>query len=95
MFLVRNIVSKNPEPSSDNFDPNADSWVMISRNGGGCHGYLMSLIDDLFENTNASDYYSKSQVLDTCLKFGYFGFGNFVICYIPQSNTSSLDLMKE
>lgn len=54
----------------------------------------MDAVDSLFDHSNASDYYSKSQVIDACLKYGYFSYGNFMIAYIAQSNTSSLTLMK-
>lgn len=81
------------EPTSDKFDPDFPCWVLYSRFGG-YQGSLMDVIDELFDHSNASDYYSKSQVIDACLKYGYFSYGNFVIAYIAQSNTSSLMLMK-
>lgn len=94
MPIIRNIMRKNPEPTSVKFDPDFNAWVMASRNGGGCEGRLMGVIAELFENSNVSEYYSKRQVFNACLEFGYFGYGNFAIYYIPQSNVSSLDLMK-
>ena len=81
------------EPASSKFDPDFSCWVLSSRFGGS-NGCLMNAIDELFEHTNASDYYSKSEVINTCLKFGYFGYGNLAIYYLPPSNTSSLNLME-
>jgi hypothetical protein len=89
----KKVIPKFEEPASSKFDPDFSCWVLSSRFGGS-HGCLMNAIDELFEHTNASDYYSKSQVIDACLKFGYFGYGNFAIYYLPQSNTSSLNLME-
>lgn len=84
-----------PKPTSCKFDPDANSWVIASRNETGNRpALLMQLINELFDYTNVSTYYTKRQVHNTCLEFGYFGFGNFAISYLPQSNTSSLDLIK-
>jgi len=55
----------------------------------------MDVIDSLFEYTNVSDYYSKLQVIDVCLKSGYFEYSNWTIYYLPQFNKSSLDLARE
>lgn len=89
----RTINPEFEEPSSNKFDPDFSCWVLSSRFGG-CQDCLMGAIDELFINTNVSDYYSRSEVIDTCLKYGYFGYGNFSISYLPQNNTSSLTLMK-
>ncbi len=90
---IKRVLPKFEEPISSKFDPDFPCWQYFSRFGGGIT-YLMPAVDELFDHTNASDYYSKSQVIDACLKYGYFGYGNFAIAYIPQSNTSSLTLMK-
>jgi len=90
---IKGMNPKFEEPNSNKFDPNFNCWLLYSRFGG-YQGYLMEAIDELFTNTNVSDYHSKSEVIDACLKYGYFGYGNFTISYIPQSNTSSLKLMK-
>ena len=55
----------------------------------------MDVVDSLFEYTKVSDYYSKLQVIDVCLKSGYFGYSSWAIYYLPQSGKSSLDLAKE
>lgn len=93
LVRVKRIDPEFEEPTSDKFDPDFPCWVLISRFAG-CQGCLMYVIDELFDHSNASDYYSKSQVIDACLKYGYFGYGNIAIAYTPQSNTSSLTLMK-
>lgn len=88
-------MSRYPELTTNKFDDNAESWVIASRDEAGRFpAPLMHLINELFDYTNVSNYYSKRQVVNACLEFGYFGFGNFAICYLPQTNTSSLDLMK-
>lgn len=85
----------HPEPDSNKFDADANSWAMASRNESGKRPIpLMPLINELFNHTNVSTNYTKRQVHTACLEFGYFGFGNFAIFYIPQVNVSSLDLMK-
>jgi len=83
-----------PEPTSEKFDPDFECWS-LSTYDAGQKGYLMTVIDALFEQTDVSDYYSKSQVIDACLKFGYFGYSNYAICYFPQTNKSSLDLARD
>jgi hypothetical protein len=90
---VKQINPKFEEPNSSRFDPSFNCWVLYSRYGG-YQGYLMGAVDELFIQTNVSDYHSKVEVVNTCLKHGYFGYGNFAISYLPQSNTSSLELMK-
>jgi hypothetical protein len=90
---IKQINPKFKEPNSNKFDPNFNCWLLYSRFGG-YQGYLMEAIDELFINTNVSDHHSKSEVIDACLKYGYFGYANFTISYIPQSNISSLKLMK-
>ena len=92
-ITIRHRKPKYAEPTSSKFDPNFECWVISSKHGG-YHGCMMPCIDELYEQTNVADYYSKSEVIDACLKFGYFGYGNFAICYLPQTNKSSLDLME-
>lgn len=82
-----------PEPTSEKFDPDFPCWTLVTHQGGES-GHLMDVVDSLFEYTKVSDYYSKLQVIDVCLKYGYFSYGNFLIAYIAQGNTSSLNLMK-
>jgi len=69
---IKPINPKFKEPNSNKFDPNFNCWLLYSRFGG-YQGYLMEAIDDLSINTNVSDYNSKSEVIDACLKHGYFG----------------------
>jgi hypothetical protein len=83
-----------PEPTSEKFDPDFSCWTLATHKGGET-GHLMDVIDSLFEYTKVSDYYSKLQVIDVCLKSGYFGYSNWTIYYLPQSNKSSLDLARE
>jgi hypothetical protein len=75
------------------FDPSSDRWEYIWVSRGGQGGYLSELIELLFQHTKVSDRYSKAQVLDACVKCGYFGFGPNVIFYIPEEGESSLDYM--
>lgn len=82
------------EPISEKFDPDFGCWTSMSNYGGESRCCMMDAIDSLFDHTDVPDYYSKSQVIDACLKFGYFGYSNFVICYFPQKNKSSLQLME-
>lgn len=93
-IMARRILPKFEEPTSSKFDPDFPCWQHSTRFGGGID-YLMNAVDSLFDHTNASDYYSKFQVIDACLKYGYFSYGNFMIAYIAQSNTSSLMLMEK
>ena len=81
------------EPVSEKFDPDCECWSVATHHVGQV-GYLMTVIDVLFEHTDVSDYYSKSQIIDVCLKSGYFGYGNYAICYFPQTKKSSLQLME-
>ena len=83
-----------PEPTSEKFDPDFSCWTLATHKGGET-GHLMDVVESLFEYTKVSDYYSKLQVIDVCLKYGYFGYSNWAIYYLPQSNKSSLDLMEE
>jgi hypothetical protein len=83
-----------PEPTSEKFDPDFSCWTLATHKGGET-GHLMDVVESLFEYTKVSDYYSKLQVIDVCLKYGYFGYSNWAIYYLPQSNKCSLDLMEE
>lgn len=83
-----------PEPTSEKFDPDFSCWTLATHKGGET-GHLMDVVESLFEYTKVSDYYSKLQVIDVCLKYGYFGYSNWAIYYLPQSNKSSLDLIEE
>lgn len=85
---------KDYKPNS--FDPSSENWMLIYGRGGMGETHLMDAVDFWFDPehySNISDRYTKAQVIDACMKFGYFSYDGWCIYYTTDKNQSSLDLM--